>query len=221
MGLLADIFGAGTVLTVERTDEGVDMSMAVGTPMRAPGSGTVRIYGNWYAGQPIVELAMDAPIDGQSYIYYAEQVTPHVGDGARVNAGDWVVRFAASGTGLEIGWGAPGGLTLAQATTGYHEGQQTDAGKAFAAALGVPVLATGQSQTVVVGGQGTGGGPALPAASVSLDPITSAITGASMYLAIRPGADNAAGRAHGGYLASKLTWDSFGGLHTFDKKGGH
>jgi hypothetical protein len=65
-------------------------------------------------------------------VYVAEQITrlPHIG--ATLNAGQPVARFRRRGTCIEIGWSAADGATLAQATTGYHEGQVTRAGVAFA-----------------------------------------------------------------------------------------
>lgn len=64
-------------------------------------------------------------------------------------------------------------------------------------------------------------GSPLPNVSATTDPITNAIVTASGALAMKQGTDQAATRAHAGYAASKLTWDSFSALHVLDKKGGH
>jgi hypothetical protein len=49
-----------------------------------------------------------------------------------MSAGQPVAYYRRSGTCIEMGWSAANGATLAQATTGYHEGQITVAGVSFA-----------------------------------------------------------------------------------------
>ncbi len=123
----------GSGWSIGRTDMGVDAHAAVGTPIHAINdSRVVSVVPNWYSGQPLVMMQLTAGPDKGKYWYVAEQIShvPHVGQ--RFAAGDTVVRYAPSGTGIEIGWGAPGGRTQAQATTGYHEGEVTPAGANFA-----------------------------------------------------------------------------------------
>jgi hypothetical protein len=120
--------------TFGRTDMGVDGSMPVGTAIVAPGA--IRIVGvlsGWYAGQPYIwwEL-LDGPDKGK-YQYVAEQITGLASGTLR--QGETICRFAGSGTGFEFGWAASNGQTLAQATTGYSEGQVTPAGTSIRAWL--------------------------------------------------------------------------------------
>lgn len=120
-----------------RTDQGVDANLKVGAPIRAIGDSKVLgISPNWYKGQPYVSLQLlNGPQAGKIY-YVAEQISPSVQAGQTLKAGQTIGTYAPSGTGIEIGWGAPGGKTEAQATTGYTEGQQTQAGQSFRSFLG-------------------------------------------------------------------------------------
>jgi hypothetical protein len=75
------------------------------------------------------------------YVYVAEQITNLARIGQTVRAGDVVARYARKGTCIETGWSTATGATLAQATTGYTEGDVTVAGVSFARfliSLGVP-----------------------------------------------------------------------------------
>ncbi len=118
---------------IGRTDMGVDADLNPGDPIVAPG--TSRVLGitpNWYRGQPYVALQLlDGPMKGHNY-FLAEQITPNVSVGQIVQQGQPIAHYAASGTGIEIGWAGPNWeQTLAQATTGYSEGEQTAAGRSF------------------------------------------------------------------------------------------
>lgn len=124
-------FPPGT--TLGRTDQGVDANMPVGAPIGGIGPGHVlNIQPNWYAGQPSIWFQLDAgPMKGRIF-YLAEQVTPAVHAGSRWTSGHTAIaHYAPSGTGIEMGFGATGDRTLAQATSGYSEGAQTPAGIAF------------------------------------------------------------------------------------------
>jgi hypothetical protein len=116
----------------ERTDQGVDATLPVGAPILAPG--TVKILAiipDWYAGQPLVYFELlDGPDAGRVQ-YVAEQITDIVRPGSILQAGQPIARFARSGTGIEYGWSTLNGVTLAEATTGYEEGQVTPAGQAM------------------------------------------------------------------------------------------
>ena len=113
----------------ERTDQGVDASMPVGSPILAPSRVKILdIEPAWYAGQPLVywEL-LDGPDAGQVQ-YVSEQITSIAPPGSFLSQGQAIARFAPSGTGIEFGWSTLNGVTLAKATTGYEEGQVTPAG---------------------------------------------------------------------------------------------
>lgn len=121
-----------------RTDMGVDATLKPGAPIRAIGnSRVVAVEPGWFQGQPKVVLRLlDGPQAGRDY-YVAEQITPNVRQGQAVRAGQPIGTFAPSGTGIEIGWNASNpAQTLAQATTGYTEGQVTRAGQNFRSFLG-------------------------------------------------------------------------------------
>jgi peptidoglycan hydrolase CwlO-like protein len=113
----------------ERTDQGVDATMPVGAPILAPSR--VRILAiepDWYAGQPLVYWELLNGPDAGMQQYVAEQITNIAPPGAILQQGQVIARYAASGTGIEYGWSAASGVTLAVATTGYEEGQVTPAG---------------------------------------------------------------------------------------------
>jgi hypothetical protein len=119
-----------------RTDQGVDASMPVGSPILAPC--TIKILGvepNWYAGQPLVYYELlEGPQAGKIQ-YLAEQITQLARPGSILQRGQPIARFAASGTAIEFGWSTINGVTLAMATTGYEEGQATPAGRSIRAWL--------------------------------------------------------------------------------------
>jgi hypothetical protein len=103
---------------IGRTDMGVDVDLTPGDPIVAPGaSRVVGIMPNWYQGQPYVALQLlDGPMKGHNY-YIAEQITPSVSVGQVVQQGQPIGHYAASGTGIEMGWaGSNWERTLAQET---------------------------------------------------------------------------------------------------------
>lgn len=119
--------------TVGRTDMGVDVCLSPGDPIRAVGSGVVAgIMRNWSGREPYVWYELTSGADAGDYVYVAEQITnlPRIGQALRT--GDIVARYARKGTCIETGWSTASGATLAQATTGYTEGQVTVAGVSFA-----------------------------------------------------------------------------------------
>ncbi len=124
--------------TKGRTDMGVDLSAQPGTPIHALGDAKIlEIQSNWYKGQPYVSYELlDGPmgrVNGKpgtgKVIYVAEQIAPSVKPGDEVKAGQQIGTYASSGTGVETGIGTHSGQTLAQSTTGYTEGQRTQAGQ--------------------------------------------------------------------------------------------
>jgi hypothetical protein len=116
-----------------RTDMGVDFCMTPGEPVRALGDGVVvGISPDWFRGQPYIWYRLlDGPHAGQ-YVYVAEQVKRLVRIGTQLSAGQPIAYYKRAGTCIETGWSAANGATLAQATTGYYEGQVTRAGVSFA-----------------------------------------------------------------------------------------
>jgi murein DD-endopeptidase MepM/ murein hydrolase activator NlpD len=116
-----------------RTDMGVDFCLKLGAPIRAIGDGVVvGISPDWFRYQPYLWYQLvDGPYAGH-YVYVAEQITRLPRIGTTLNAGQPIARFKRRGTCIETGWSAADGATLAQATTGYHEGQITRAGVSFA-----------------------------------------------------------------------------------------
>jgi hypothetical protein len=124
---------AGDAYVVGRTDMGVDICLHPGDRIRAIGDGVVAgIIHDWYDGQPYIWYQLTDGPDAGRYVYVAEQIDHLAHVGQRLQAGEVVARFARRGTCIEMGWGADGGATLAQATTGYKEGQATRAGVSFA-----------------------------------------------------------------------------------------
>jgi hypothetical protein len=112
---------------------GVDFCLKRGAPIRAVGDGVVvGISPDWFRAQPYIWYQLVDGPDAGRYVYVAEQITRLAHIGATVSAGQPVARFKRHGTCVETGWSAPDGATLAQATTGYHEGQVTRAGVSFA-----------------------------------------------------------------------------------------
>lgn len=113
----------------ERTDQGVDATMKVGAPIKAPGD--VKILGiepGWYNGQPFVYFQfLNGPLKGKVQ-YVAEQIDNIARVGSVIKEGGTIARFAPSGTAIEYGWATPSGQTLAMATSGYKEGYATGAG---------------------------------------------------------------------------------------------
>jgi hypothetical protein len=114
----------------ERTDQGVDASMPVGAPILAPCRVKIlAIIPDWYAGQPLVYFELLDGSDAGQVQYVAEQITEIAPPGSILTQGQDIARFAKSSTGIEYGWSTPSGITMAVATTGYEEGQITQAGR--------------------------------------------------------------------------------------------
>lgn len=132
---------AGDHPVLSRIDMGIDICLSRSQPIRAVGSGVVTgIERNWYRHQPYLWYRLTSGRYAGHYIYVAEQVTQLARVGQSVRGGQIIARYARTGTCMEIGWAVANGRTLAQATTGYKEGQVTAAGKSFArflASLGV------------------------------------------------------------------------------------
>jgi hypothetical protein len=120
----------------ERTDQGVDASMPVGSPILAPSRIKIlAIEPDWYAGQPLVYWELLEGANAGKIQYVSEQITDIARPGSILQQGQTIARFAASGTGIEFGWSTINGVTLARATTGYVEGGITPAGSSIRAWL--------------------------------------------------------------------------------------
>jgi Phage tail lysozyme len=126
-----DPLQAATGIAWERTDQGVDAAMAPGSPLLAFAPSIVRmIVSDFYAGQPaIVFEATGGPLAGKWW-YLSEEITPTVSQGQAIGAGQTVATYASAGTGIEIGWWAPGG-GYPLGHPGYEEGLATNAGGDF------------------------------------------------------------------------------------------
>ena len=119
---------------------GVDISAPPGTPIlaitreklyskitnffRDPKSGIMQALYNFQ------ELDAEGQPTGR-YNYASEQITPTVQVGQEVQAGQQVGVVAPVGSALEFGFSTESGQTLAQATTGYTEGEVTTAGTQY------------------------------------------------------------------------------------------
>jgi hypothetical protein len=116
-----------------RTDMGVDFCLRQGEPIRALGDGiVVGISPHWFKGQPYIWYQLlDGPSAGR-FVYVAEQIGRLARIGTPLTAGQTIAKYKRAGTCIEMGWSARNGATMAQATTGYHEGQVTKAGASFA-----------------------------------------------------------------------------------------
>jgi hypothetical protein len=100
----------------ERDDMGVDATAPVVSPIYAPAASTLVEVLPWFDGpcgmQPLMlfHFAREqaGTEDGDQYWYVAEQITPVTDTiGTMFARGQPVARFAACGTGIEIGWGSP------------------------------------------------------------------------------------------------------------------
>jgi hypothetical protein len=162
---------------IGRTDMGVDVDLNPGDPIVAPG--TSRVLGvmhGWYEGQPYVALQLlDGPMKGHNY-YIAEQINVSVTPGQVVQAGQPIAHYAATGTGIEMGWaGQNWEQTLAQAT-GHDNASEGDhantpAGLSFRAFLDSLPSSHSSSRsgagdaTDISVGAGHGGGSGSPDAT--------------------------------------------------------
>jgi hypothetical protein len=116
-----------------RTDMGVDFCLRQGEPIHALGDGiVVGISPGWFRGQPYIWYQLlDGPSAGR-FVYVAEQIGKLARIGSPLTTGQTIAKYRGAGTCIEMGWSARDGATMAQATTGYHEGQVTKAGVSFA-----------------------------------------------------------------------------------------
>jgi peptidoglycan hydrolase CwlO-like protein len=132
---------------IGRDDMGVDATAPPGAGIYAPLASTlVQVLQDWYTSEPLLLFQFDSPPPGAlpDYWYVAEQIDPVTAAvGTKFQAGQRVASFAASGTGIEIGWGSATSntRTLAGATdpaaAGPPAGSTTSWGESFKSAFGI------------------------------------------------------------------------------------
>lgn len=114
-----------------RVDMGVDYTGS--GPLYALGSGTiVNVRNAGWPGGTFIGLKLDSG----EYAYYAENITPHVNIGQRVNAGDLVGTAVGSSPFIEVGWAAPPGTGETMAAAAGQAAPGSDPG-AHPTAFGV------------------------------------------------------------------------------------
>jgi hypothetical protein len=133
---------------IGRDDMGVDGSARTGAPIYAPlPSKLVQVMRDWYAGEPLLLYRFINPPPGvlSNYWYVAEQINPiTMKIGTTFQTRQRVATYAASGTGIEIGWGSPtsNSRTLAGETdpgaANPPSGSKTTWGETFKAFFGIP-----------------------------------------------------------------------------------
>jgi hypothetical protein len=127
---------------------GVDATAPTGAGIYAPLASTlVEVLQDWYSSEPLLLFQFDNPPPGgpSDYWYVAEQIDPVTTTvGTKFPAGQRVASFAASGTGIEIGWGSATSntRTLAGATdpaaANPPAGSTTSWGESFKSVFGIP-----------------------------------------------------------------------------------
>lgn len=198
--------------TIGRTDQGVDFSAAPGTPVHAITLERLAgIIPNWYQGEPFYYFQQLKKVGSKLvstgvYNYVAEQVRSSAKVGQVFQPGSTIATVASSGTGEELGFATAGGQTLARATTGYTEGEQTAAGKSYLgrvvhgggtpkagySTVNVPnYVPKAYVQWVKTAAQGTGLPATVVAAQINeesgFDPNSTSPTGAEGVAQFEPG----------------------------------
>ncbi len=130
--------------SIGRDDMGVDASAQTGAGIYAPlASKLVQVMQDWYAGEPLLLFRFLTPPAGAlaDYWYVAEQIDPvTTAIGTTFQAGQRVASYAASGTGIEIGWGSPTSWTRTLAGAGSSNpstGATTSWGESFKRYFGI------------------------------------------------------------------------------------
>lgn len=119
--------GAG--LTQGRVDQGVDYSGS--GPLYALDSGTiVNLTNSGWPNNTFIVLKLNQAINGQQYVYYAEDINPVVRVGQKVSAGQLIGNATGGSSGIEIGWANPN-LGQAAAAGQFHGNNATALGQDF------------------------------------------------------------------------------------------
>lgn len=148
----------GSGLTQGRVDQGVDYSGS--GPLYALGSGTiVNTTNSGWPNNTFVVLKLDQPVNGQQYIYYAEDLTPSVKVGQKVTAGQQIGQANGGGNGIELGY-ASSNLGQAASAGQFTGSNATPLGQDFLSFIENLGSAAGRGS----GGSGTGtsGGDTTP-----------------------------------------------------------
>ena len=145
--------GAG--LTPERVDQGVDYGGS--GPLYALGAGTiVNLHNPGWPGGNFLVLKLDQPINGQQYVYYAEDIAPLVSLGQKVLSGAHIANATGGPSGIEVGW-ASSNLGSA-AATGFTGSNSTTLGADFSSLIkslgGKPGILQNQVSGTIQGIQG-------------------------------------------------------------------
>lgn len=147
----------GKGLTPGRVDMGVDY-LGHGS-LYAMGSGTiVNVHNSGWPGGAFIGLHLDT---GQ-FMYYAENIIPHVSIGQRVQAGQLVGTAVGTSPYTEIGWAAPPGTGATMAAQTGQAASGSDPGAnptAFGVSMSNIIKSLG-GPAGVVSGPITGGIPA-------------------------------------------------------------
>ncbi len=119
--------GAG--LSQERTDQGVDFGGS--GPLYALGDGTVvNTTNSGWPNNTFLVIKLNQAINGQSYVYYAEDLTPSVSVGQKVTAGQQIATATGGSSGIEVGW-ASSNLGQAAAASQFTGSNATSLGQDF------------------------------------------------------------------------------------------
>lgn len=151
----------GRGLRSERVDMGVDYG-GHGS-LYAMGSGVITsIRNSGWPGNTFIGLHLDS---GQ-YMYYAEDIMPHVSVGQRVQAGQLVGTATGGGSGIEVGWAAPPGTGQTMAAKAGQAATSGDPGEhptAYGVSMSNLIKSLG-GPPGIISGPVTGGIPANEAA---------------------------------------------------------
>lgn len=102
--MVANPIGAG--LVQGRVDQGVDYSGS--GPLYALGDGTIVNLNNpGWPNNTFVVLKLNQAVNGQQYVYYAEDLTPSVSMGQQVKAGQQIGMANGGSSGIELGFANP------------------------------------------------------------------------------------------------------------------
>jgi hypothetical protein len=125
-------FSQAKGISWSRTDQGVDACMQPASPLLAfAPSRYIQFVSDFYDGQPAMVLQVTSgPLVGKDW-YWSEQITPTIGVGQTVAAGQTVATYAPNGTCIEIGWWDVDAGRPLGGVEGYTDGYSTPAGADF------------------------------------------------------------------------------------------
>ncbi len=159
----------GKGLTFERIDQGVDYGGS--GPLYALGSGTiVNLFNSGWPSGNFLVLKLDQPVNGQSYVYYAEDITQLVTMNQKVTAGQHIADASGGPSGIEIGWASPPPLGTALAHTQFTGNNATAWGTNFYNLI----------KSLTSAGQGSAGSTAPAAAAAPAAPTAADLSPAGV-----------------------------------------